>query len=286
MKVPYSAFLSSLYGRWAIQPEHREVIRALIESGTQAATKAPASAGPAPGGVAVIPIVGPVVKYDGPWGVSSLATAATVAQAAADPNIKSILLFMDTPGGMVAGTAELADAVAAAAAVKPVIAQVSDLTASAGVWIASQASKVYANEGALYGSIGVYTTVEDYTGMMDKMGIKVHLVSTGPYKGAGEPGTPITKDMIDQVQTIVDSAHEQFLGAIQTGRKMDIRNVRKLSDGRIFTAKEAAASGLIDKVQGMDQTVAQMMGRASRAQRAAVSIRLAELRLRYRGEVA
>lgn len=278
MKVNYSAFLSSLCGVWSILPEAKGAVRALTERCGMEPGDMPDSMKPPtmPGGCCVVPMIGPMVKYGGFWGCSSLNTQAAVMAAAKDPACTSIMLYIDSPGGSVAGISELGAAVAMAAQSKPVVAQVSDLCASAAYWVASQASKVYANKMGLVGSIGVYSVIEDYSKMFEQMGVSVQVVGTGEFKGMGEPGTKVTPEQVKYVQEMVNAANEQFMGAVAAGRGMDIRNVKKASDGRVFSASEAVSMGLIDKVQSMDQTMAQMMGpKKSRSARAELRLRLA-----------
>lgn len=286
MKVNYSAFLSSLCGVWSILPEAKKAVQALTERCAMEPDDMPESMKPPPmpGGVCVIPMVGPMVKYGGFWGCSSMETMAMVNAAAKDPACSQIMLYIDSPGGSVAGISELASAVALAGQTKPVIAQVSDLCASAAYWVASACNKVYANKMALVGSIGVYAVVDDYSKMFEQMGISVQVVGTGDYKGMGEPGTKVTPEQIQYVRDMVNAANEQFMGAVAAGRGMDIRSVRKVADGRAFPATEAQTIGLIDKVQGMDQTLAQMVGaRKGKSARAELRLRLARMENGSRG---
>src|SRR6185436_13049667 len=139
--------------------------------------------------------------------------------AAADPSIKTILLLIDSPGGTIAGTAELADSVAAANKIKPVIAHADDQMASAAYWIASQCRMITSNRTALVGSIGTYVEVYDTSKMYENAGVKVHMISTGPHKGALVDGTPVTDDQLAEVQKLVDSLNRHFLAAVSAGRK-------------------------------------------------------------------
>ncbi len=142
-------------------------------------------------GVAVIPMSGPLFK-----GGSKFSSASTVdvrravRQARDDPEVRGILLHIDSPGGHVAGIQELADEVRATDKVKPVHAHLDDLGASAAYWVASQARHVTANATAQVGSIGVVAIVEDSSGAAELQGVKVHVVATGERKGDFVPGAP------------------------------------------------------------------------------------------------
>lgn len=144
-------------------------------------------------GVAVLSLSGPMTKRPQSFsdGASTVRMRRQVRQATADPDVTAIALVIDSPGGQVAGTKELADDVAAARARKPVVAYIEDLGASAAYWVAAQADAIYANETAFVGSIGTYCVVQDLSRMAANVGIEVHVLSTGPFKGAGYPGTAV-----------------------------------------------------------------------------------------------
>ncbi|MBW3540756.1 MAG: signal peptide peptidase SppA [Planctomycetes bacterium] len=211
-------------------------------------------------GVAVIDVAGTLLKYVSSMddGTSTVLTRQQLRRAAADPAVNAILLRMDTPGGVIAGTAEFAGDVAAAGAKKPLWAYCDDLCASAGYWPASQARKVFANELGRVGSIGVFTVLYDQSEEAAKLGVKVHVVRTGAYKGAGVPGTEITDEHLAEAQRQVDRTHEHFLNAISAGRNLPLEKVRELADGRTYFAADAKKLKLIDGVQSFDDTLAQL----------------------------
>jgi signal peptide peptidase SppA len=207
-------------------------------------------------GVAVISIAGQITKGDSSFGgASSVRTRNAVRKAVADDRVSSILLQIDSPGGTVAGTGDLAGDVAAANKRKPVYTYYEDLGASAALWIGLQARRVFANPTALIGSIGTVAVVEDSSGAMEKAGIKVHVISTGPYKGAFTDGAPVTDDQLADLQREVESLNEHFLAGVSAGRKMPLEQVRKLATGQCWIAAEAKTLGLIDEVASFDATM-------------------------------
>jgi signal peptide peptidase SppA len=212
-------------------------------------------------GVAIIEIDGAMMKgWSKYGGTSSLWTRAAIRDANANPDVKSILLHIDSPGGTAAGTAELGDDVRASA--KPVHAHIDDLGASAAYWVASQSDHVSMNRAGFAGSIGVYSTIYDTSGAAEMEGIKVHVLSTGPLKGAGEPGTVVTEEQLANWQKIVDAHFSHFETAVRGGRKMTQAGFKKVSDGNVFDAKDSLASGLIDEVASFDRALV----RAKKAQ--------------------
>lgn len=189
---------------------------------------------------------------------STVRIRQAVRAAANDPNVSAIVLRIDSPGGTVAGTADLAAEVSAAARRKPVLAFVEDLAASAAYWVASQATKVYANTAtALIGSIGTYAVLYDMSGMLAKDGIKVHVVKTGAFKGAGVPGSEITAEQLAAFQTQIDKTQAEFSAAVARGRSLAADAVAKLADGRVHLAADALAQGLIDGVKAFDAVLAE-----------------------------
>lgn len=209
--------------------------------------------------VAVIQAVGTLTKGQSWFGTSTMRLRQEIQSAARDPQVSAILLCVDSPGGSVAGTADLAAEVKAARKQKPVWAQISDLGASAAYWVASQAGAVFANNPtALVGSIGTMQTVVDYSGAAEKAGIKVMTFTSGPLKAAGHPGTPVTDEQAAYFQKLVDAAQVSFDAAVQSGRRLGDGKLAKVRTGEVFLANEAQALGLIDGVQPIEQTLKEL----------------------------
>lgn len=209
-------------------------------------------------GIGVIELNGTLMKHASSLGQSTSTVEArrAIRDMAADDDIRGIMLHIDSPGGTVAGTKELASEVARASVAKPTKAFISDLGASAAYWVASQASEVIANEMALVGSIGTYGVVHDYSAAAAKDGVKVHVVRAGASKGAFTPGTEVTGDQLKEYQRIIDSLNAHFLQAVSEGRKLDAETVATLADGRVHPASQAKAFGLIDSVSDFDTAMA------------------------------
>jgi len=209
------------------------------------------------GGVAVIHATGTLMKYTSSISAntSTIALRRQIRSAARDEEVQAILLRIDSPGGTVSGTYDLVDDVRDAGAKKPVYAYIEDLGASAAYAVASAASKVFANSSALVGSIGTFSVLQDLTGSAAQLGIKVHVIRAGKFKGAGVPGTEITVEHLAEAQRLVDGMNEFFLQTIEAGRKLPRQRVEAVADGRVWIAQEAKTLGLIDGVQGIDATL-------------------------------
>ena len=208
-------------------------------------------------GVAVIPIIGALTKYDSSIseGPSMLRLVKAIRAAAKDASVKSILLHVDSPGGTVAGTDELASAVAKANTIKPVVAFIDDLGASAAYWIASQAGKVIASPVASVGNVGVFTTLVDTSQRAKISGIKVHVIKTGAMKAIGESGVEVTPDQLAYLEDFIGKIGAKFVGAIKASRNLSDESEHAIADGRLFVADEAKALGLVDDVMRMEDVV-------------------------------
>ncbi len=222
------------------------------------------------GGVAVIELRGPMMKYVSSLsgGTSTVRARREISNAAANPDVRAILLRIDSPGGTVAGTADLASAVTQAATRKPVHALIEDLGASAAYWVASQAVKVFAaNATTFVGSIGTYAVMYDYSRRAEKLGLAVHVVKAGAFKGSGEPGTPITEEQLAEWQRLVNQINEHFVAGVQAGRRFSAERARELADGRVHVADDALGLGLIDAIQSYEQTLSQLRATGPRRMR-------------------
>lgn len=171
-----------------------------------------------------------------------------VAAALANPDVKEIRLLVDSPGGQLSGITEAAAAIKAAAKERRVEAYVDGGAYSAAYWLASQARKIHATPTSGVGSIGTFLTLLDLSGMAEKLGIKVHLVTSGRHKGVGAPGTRIEHDQLEPFQNFVDHATDMFVEAVAKGRRMSEKDVRGMATGDFWMAQSAAKQGLVDTV--------------------------------------
>lgn len=171
-----------------------------------------------------------------------------VAAALANPDVKEIRLVIDSPGGQLSGITEAAAAIKAATKEKRVEAYVDGGAYSAAYWLASQARSINVTPTSGVGSIGTFLTLTDMSGMAEKYGIKVHLVTTGRHKGVGAPGTRIEQDQLEPFQNLVDGATDMFVKAVASGRRMTEKSVRELATGDFWLAAPGMEKGLVDAV--------------------------------------
>lgn len=243
--------LTDLRGHWSILPElmPARLQQAAIVTEVKAANVNP-SYDLLSEGVAHIQVRGPMSKlgFGSDMRGSTLLARTQINAALNDPSIKGVLLSIESPGGSVNGTKELADAVANLSEAKPVIVFAQDILASAAYWVASQADWIIANDSGLVGSIGTYMVVYDFSKMLDEYGIKAHAITSGGFKGAGAMGTEITEDQIAEWQRVILSLNDLFVEGVASGRNVPKSTIEQLADGRVHIAGEARKIGLIDGV--------------------------------------
>lgn len=173
-----------------------------------------------------------------------------IDQLMENDNNKGILLYIDSPGGTVYESDELYLKLLEYKEVtgRPVYAYFASQACSGGYYIAMAADKIYANRNCWTGSIGVIVSLTNCKKLYDKLGIKEIDITSGENKAMGSAGLDLTDEQYDILQSLVDEAYEQFTGIVSEGRGMDIATVKKLADGRIYSALQAKDAGLVDEV--------------------------------------
>lgn len=271
LSVPRFARLTDFLGLWAIEPGHAATLATLFGRIDLASHVAASVARPqpvtsamefAPGKgdkrTAVIRAAGTLMKSQSSMGgTSTIQLRRDVRAAAADPNVSGILLAIDSPGGTVAGTADLAADIRAARRRKPVWSHIDDLGASAAYWLASQADQVFANHAtAKVGNVGTVAAVTDVSGAAEKDGVKVHVFATGPMKAAGWPGTKLTDEQTAYLQALVDESQSHFDAAVKAGRGLNAEQLKEVRSGAIYPAARAKDLKLIDGIRPLEETLA------------------------------
>jgi protease-4 len=167
-----------------------------------------------------------------------------------DSSVSAVLLHLDTPGGAVSGGEGIHEAVQLLAARKPVVAVMDGTAASAGYMIAVAAPHIVARESTLTGSIGVILETGNIGGLLDKIGVTMDPLVSGPLKGQPSLDKPLTPEARVVLQAMVADLYDQFVQIVAVGRHMDPARVRTLADGRAYTGRQAKALGLVDEIGG------------------------------------
>lgn len=177
-------------------------------------------------------------------------------KAANDDSVKAVLLRVNSPGGTVAMSQEINDAVNSVKKKgKPVIVSMGDVAASGGYYIACAADKIYASEGTLTGSIGVIMHLMNLSEIEKKIGIAPVTIKSGQFKDIGTMDRAPTKEEVELLQNIIMDSYDQFVTAISNGRKMEKEQVKKLADGRIYSGRQALKAHLVDAIGGYEEAL-------------------------------
>lgn len=213
-------------------------------------------------GVAILPIVGSLVNR-GAWiGASSglvsyEGIAAQLREAQGDPEVQAILLDIDSPGGEATGMFATAELVRAVNAVKPVVAFVNDVAASAAYGIASAARAIIVSPTSMVGSIGVVLTHLDRSGEMEERGVKPTLIHAGAHKVDGHPFGPLSEAVRADLQAEVFKIYDQFVGLVAAGRTGRISaEAIRATQARTYLGADAIAEGLTDRMASLDEVIA------------------------------
>jgi len=209
-------------------------------------------------GIATIHMIGPMMKGDSKYGgVNSVLTRQIIRCAVSDDDATSILLCIDSPGGEVAGLGDAQDAVRDADAEKPVYAHIDDLGASAAWFLASQARRITVNATGQVGSVGTVAVVEDSSAAYEMAGAKVHVLSTGEFKGAFASGTKVLPSHLAYLQKLVTDMNALLMKKASLNGRVVYR--REVMDGRLFVGRDAQSVGLVDAVRSMEDTYADLV---------------------------
>ena len=173
-------------------------------------------------------------------------------EARDDESVKAIVLRINSPGGSAAASQEVGVEIKKLRAKgKIVVTSMGDVAASGGYWLAACTDKIYANSTTMTGSIGVYVPYANWEELYKKVGIYQEKIKSGPHKDILSPERAMTSEERAIIQVMVDDIYSQFVAVVAEGRKMDVAEVRKLADGRIYTGNQAKQLGLVDELGNM-----------------------------------
>lgn len=173
-----------------------------------------------------------------------------------EEDIKGVLFLVDSPGGAVAPSVEIALAIKRLKAQKPVVAYAAGTMASGSYYASIWASRIVANPAATIGSIGVIMEGMNIKGLIDKLGVKPQVVKAGKYKEAGTPFREWTPEERKEIETHVLDIYRMFVKDVASARHLDPTHPETFADARIFIASKAKKVGLIDQVGSLEDAKA------------------------------
>jgi protease-4 len=222
----------------------------LSRSGTPALPRATAPA------VAVIYVRGTIASQES--SSSAVVTPEEIGdlldQAAQDPNVRAVVLRVESPGGSVVASNEIYRALLAFD--KPIVVSMGDLAASGGYYISCAAQHIVANPDTLTGSIGVISEFPNVAGLLEKVGVEVIVIASGPSKDLGSPYREMTAEERALWAGIIQEVYDGFVQVVAEGRDLPVEQVRELADGRVYTGRQALEVGLVDELGTLDDAVA------------------------------
>lgn len=172
-----------------------------------------------------------------------------------DDRIKAVVLRIDSPGGAVGPSQEIYSEIKKVREKKPVIATMGSVGASGGYYIACAAEKIFANPGTITGSIGVIAEFANYEQLLKWAKVDVQVIKSGEFKDVGSPLREMTEAERKYIQNLIDNVHSQFKLAVSNGRGIDLRDVDRIADGRIFTGEQAKNLKLVDELGSLSDAI-------------------------------
>lgn len=243
-----------------------EAIEALRKISPTAATAQVAPAGG--GSVAIIPLQGIITPRGGLLsllmggsygGLTGFREA--LREAMSDEDVASILLVVDSPGGLVDLVPETAAEIRAASANKKIVAIANTEANSAAYWLASQANELVVTPSGMVGSIGVFLRHEEISRMAEMEGVKITTIRAGKYKAEANPFEPLTPEAEQHLQETVETIYGMFIADVAGGRDAKPAEVTGgFGEGRVILAKQAVELGMADRVATIEEVIAEMTG--------------------------
>jgi signal peptide peptidase SppA len=264
---------------WGVRAEVLPVLRAFAHGQIEAdelrahteTEKAAVGGMQAPSKVAVIPLTGMITPkgslLGALFGIESglQGFRSSLARAVADESITSILLNIDSPGGLVDLVPETAADIRSAREAKPVVAVANTMAASAAYWLAAQANELIVTPSGRVGSVGVVAMHEDISGLLEKEGVDLTFISAGKYKVEGNPYEALGEEARAAMQQRIDEVYGMFVADVAKGRGLSTESVRKdFGQGRMVSPKDAASAGMVDRIDTLEATAARLVRGRSR----------------------
>ena len=213
--------------------------------------------------VAIVSISGILIDDGNPFGAGGFSfMVKQLEQAQNDPSVRAVVLEVDSPGGGVTASDDLAHQVEALGMTKTVVVSMGSIAASGGYYVSAPADRIYARPTSITGSIGVIYTSLNMKELMDKIGIRPNVVKSGHLKGFGSMFRDMTPQEREMIEGIINDAFERFKGVVRKGRGMTEEEVDAIATGGVFTARQALDLELIDEIGYLDDAIEEAMSLA------------------------
>ncbi|HRF56119.1 MAG TPA: signal peptide peptidase SppA [Campylobacterales bacterium] len=165
-----------------------------------------------------------------------------------DAKVKGLLVIVDSPGGAVAPSVEMALTIKRLKAKIPVVTYAAGTMASGSYYASIWSNKIIANPGSAIGSIGVLFEGANVEGLMKKLGVESQVIKAGEYKEAGTMFRKWTPKEREQIGSLIDDTYKMFTEDVASARGLDINKTDSFANAKVFTARLAQKAGLVDEL--------------------------------------
>lgn len=185
-----------------------------------------------------------------------------IVKLAEDDNVKGLVMRVNSPGGSVFGSEQIAEALQYFKSKgKPFAVSMGDYAASGGYWISADADRIFAMPSTITGSIGIFGLVPDLSGLASKLGVSPQLVYTDPEGNFPDPIVPMTEAQKAAMQKSIEHGYDRFVARVAKGRKIKEARVRQIAEGRVWDGKTALKLGLVDRLGTLDDAIEWVAGK-------------------------
>lgn len=211
-------------------------------------------------GIAIIPIKGAILPEDSDdiFGVSGMGSDTIInnlKKAKDNEGIKAIVLEINSPGGTVVASKEVAEYISELKNEKPVVAWIREMGASGAYWIASSSSLIVADEMSITGSVGVISSYLEFSDLMEKYGVKYERLVAGELKDTGSPYKELNDAERRLMEIKLNKIHDLFLKEVADNRKLNQNQINEIRSGFFYLGVEAKEIGLVDELGGRELAI-------------------------------
>ncbi len=183
------------------------------------------------------------------------ATLKLIERVRDNDSVKAVLVHIESPGGTTSGAEAIHEALTKLKAKKPVVAVVDGMAASGGYIAAIASDRIVARETALVGSIGVLFQYPNVAGLLETVGVKMESVKSSPLKASPNGFEPTPPEARAALESLIADSFAWFKRLVQSGRSMSDAELAAVSDGRVFTGRQAVSLKLVDELGGEDKAI-------------------------------
>jgi protease-4 len=205
--------------------------------------------------VAVIYAEGEIVEGDEATEIAGDRFVHVIDKVRKDKNVKAVVLRVNSPGGSVAASVKIREALDLLQAEKPLVASYGDYAASGGYWISNGCQKIYADATTITGSIGVFSMIPEFSKVAKKVGVGIETIGSNKHSDALSLMRPFDNAELTYMQASVEDIYELFVKLVADSRKLTVEQVDAIAQGRVWAATDALQIGLIDEIGTLEDAI-------------------------------